>query len=52
MASDQSGSPFISIEDLNDFNGHQFEHFLVSLFKNMGYAVQHTHHYQGTKGQT
>ncbi|KYC48905.1 MAG: Restriction endonuclease [Candidatus Methanofastidiosum methylothiophilum] len=30
------------IQDLNKLDGYQFENFLKSLFKNMGYKVSHT----------
>ena len=51
MASDQPGSPFISIEDLDGLNGYQFEYFLKSL-SIVWVMMSKTRHYQGTKGRT
>lgn len=42
MASDEVGSPFISIEDIDNLDGFQFENFLKILFENMGYKVNQT----------
>jgi len=33
---------FVSIDEVDSFTGYEFEHFLNTLFKKIGYSVEHT----------